>query len=127
MKAKTLLQVLSLSTNLYVILKDEELMKTLSSLAEKGKEKLDEILHDEEDEEAGSTERIIARLLVKAREAKADLEERIAKGAEAAYAKMHIAHTKETEQLRDQITLLELKLQVAEKRLSALEQFNTIS
>jgi hypothetical protein len=123
MKAKTLLQVLSLSTNLYVILKDEELMNKLSGMVEKGREHYHDVFHPDEDE---NPEPIIERLLAKAKEAKAELEERLSRAAESAYAKMHIAHTKEIEGLQEQLSQAESRLRATEARLAILEQSNPI-
>jgi polyhydroxyalkanoate synthesis regulator phasin len=123
MKAKTLLQVLSLSTNLYIILKDEELMNKLSELAEKGKDKLNDFFPEEEGEDSG---RIISRLIAKAKEAKEELEERMGRLAETVYEKMSIAHTKEIEKLQEQISLLELKLAETQNRVALMEQPNKV-
>ena len=123
MKAKTLLQALSLSTNLYIILKDEELMNKLSDLAEKGKDKLHDFFPEGE-EEGEDSGRIISRVMAKAREAKEELEERMGKLAETVYEKMSIAHTREIEKLQEQISLLELKLAETQNRVALMEQLN---
>lgn len=113
--------MLSLSTNLYVILKDEELMHKLSGMVEKGREHYNDVFHPDEDE---NPEPIIERLLAKAHEAKAELEERLNNAAEAAYSKLHIAHTKEIEKLQEQIYVTEGKLVAVETRLAVLEKTN---
>ena len=121
MRAKTLIELLTLSTNLYIISKDEEFMKNLSEMTKKGKEKVDDLIssfteHGEEDHET-----IMEKFLEKTKQAKEELEKKIEETAAKVYHKMHIAHTDQVETLAAEIKLLRNELALAEARMVNLE------
>lgn len=119
MRAKTFIDLLTLSTNLYMISKDEKFMNNLKEMAEKGKEKVSAFAgeftahHDEES--------LIERIKEKANEAREELENKIGEVAEKIYHKMNIAHTKQIEQLEGEIANLKRELALAEGRIVLLE------
>lgn len=117
MRAKTLIELMSLSATIYSIAKDKEFFERLQSMAEKGKEFVDEF--SEEDEE-GETQ-IIQKLIEKATQAKAEIEKKMEEVAINVYGKMHIAHTDQINQLQQQITDLQTQLALAQARIINLE------
>ncbi len=117
MRAKTIIELASLSATLYSIAKDKEFFERLHSMAEKGKEFVDEF--SEEDEE-GETQ-IIQKLIEKAGQAKEEIEKKMEEVAIAVYGKMHIAHTDEIAKLEEQIKALHTALSLAEARIVNLE------
>jgi len=117
MRARTLLELFSLSTNLYMIAKDKEFFERLGKMADKGKEYVDEFA--EEDEE-GETQ-IIAKLVEKATQAKEEIEKKMEEVAVKVYGKMHIAHTDDIKKLEEQIADLRKELALAEVRILHLE------
>lgn len=117
MRAKTLVELLTLSSNLYIIAKDKELFERLGAMAEKGKEIVDEF--SEEDEE-GETQ-VIAKLIQKASQAKEEIEKKMEEIAVTVYGKMHIAHTDEIRKLEEQIAELHKELLLAEARIVNIE------
>ena len=125
MRAKTLVELLTLSTNLYMISKDEEFMKNLSELVKKGRTKAGEILDgltgNGEDEEGDDEEKLLHRLLLKMQKAREDLEKQIEEKAAQVYKKMKIAHSDEIRDLREQIEKLKTELALTEARLVHLE------
>ena len=118
MKAKTLIQLLSLSTSLYMISKDEQLMNKVGAAAKKGKEKLNELYEDFSDE---SEESLTDKILQKAMEAKVELEKRIEETVITVYDKMKIAHTNEIKEMQTQMNDLKKELALAEARIVHLE------
>jgi len=118
MRAKTLIELLTLSSNLYMIAKDKEFFERLASMAEKGKEFVDEF--SEEDEE-GETQ-IIQKLIQKAAQAKEEIEKKMEEVAISVYGKMHIAHTDEIKKLEEQIAELRKELGISEVRIMHLEE-----
>ncbi|MCG3167023.1 MAG: hypothetical protein POELPBGB_02806 [Bacteroidia bacterium] len=121
MRAKTIIELMSLSATLYSIAKDKEFFERLHSMAEKGKEFVDEF--SEEDEE-GETQ-IIQKLIEKAGEAKVEIEKKMEEVAIAVYGKMHIAHTDEVKKLEEQVNALRTELALAEARIVNLETAKT--
>lgn len=121
MIAKTLLELFTLSTNLYMISKDEEAMKELMEIKNEVRNKtaaLIDSLAGEDDQ----TREIISKVLQKALQAKEELEKRADELARNIYHKMHIAHTDEIKKLSDEISKLKNELMLAEAKLINLEQ-----
>lgn len=114
MKAKTFLELASLSTALYTISKDQKLMEKLESLSEKGKEKINHFMKDIVVDENGKEMEFLDRLAQKAKETKDDLESKIGEMAATFYAKINVAHT-------DKILLLQSKLEQMQKDISLIE------
>ncbi|MEW6470191.1 MAG: hypothetical protein AB1458_14815 [Bacteroidota bacterium] len=123
MRVKTLIELLTLSTNLYMISRDEELMKKLSEMAKKGKEKINDLIDDFSDnEEEEGHEQLIGRLLHKAGQARQELEKKIEETVARAYEKMHITHTDQLNKLAEEVAGLKRELALAESRIINLEQ-----
>ncbi|MFI5163879.1 MAG: hypothetical protein ACHQHP_01385 [Bacteroidia bacterium] len=122
MKAKTLVELLTLSTNLYMISKDEEFMKNLSEMTEKGKKKVSDFIDDFSEEGDGGEEKLVQKILVKAKQAKEELEKKIEEIAVNIYDKMHIAHTDEIKKLAEEIERVKRELALAETKIINLEQ-----
>jgi polyhydroxyalkanoate synthesis regulator phasin len=118
MRAKTLLELMTLSTNLYMIAKDEQFLARVSELKEKGKEKLDDLL---EGLEGNDEESLSERLMNKATQAKEELEQKIGEMVVKLYDKMNIAHTEQIRSLQDQIDALKKEVALAEARIVNLE------
>ncbi len=114
MKAKTFLELASLSTALYTISKDTKLMEKLESLSESGKEKINNFMKDVVVDENGKEMEFLDRLAQKAKETKEDLESKIGEMAATFYAKINVAHT-------DKILLLQSKLDQMQKDVSLIE------
>ena len=114
MKAKTFLELASLSTALYTISKDTKLMEKLEALSESGKEKINHFMKDVVIDENGKEMEFLDRLALKAQETKDDLETKIGEMATAFYAKINVAHT-------DKILLLQSKLDQLQKDVSLVE------
>ncbi len=114
MKAKTFLELASLSTALYTISKDTKLMEKLESLSESGKEKINNFMKDVVVDENGKEMEFLDRLAQKAKETKEDLESKIGEMAATFYAKINVAHT-------DKILLLQSKLDQMQKDISLIE------
>lgn len=121
MKAKTLVELLTLSTNLYMISKDEEFVKNLSGMLKKGKEKAEDILDDFSEAGDESEEGLLHKFIHHAQKAKEELEKKIENTAAIVYQKMHIAHLDEVKKLAKEIELLKKELALAESRIVNLE------
>lgn len=122
MKAKSIIDLLTLSTNLYMISKDEEFMHNMNEMLKKGKEKVTGLAESLAAMPEEGDEKMISQLVQKAKEAREQLESRIELIAEKVYAKLHIAHTQETTRLAAEIEKLKRELALAESRILHLEQ-----
>lgn len=119
MKAKTVLELLAVTTNLYAMSKDKELIDKLTAMAEKGKDKIEDFVADfkENDEES-----ILAKLVLKAQQAKEEFEHKMEDVAERIYKKMQIAHINDIKDLQNKIDQLNVSLYEAEQKIKFVEQ-----
>ena len=124
MKAKTFLELVTLSSTLYTISKETHLMDKLSDLSEQGKEKLNAFMKEQQWDEDGKEMEFVDRLMHKANEAKEELELKIAEMVEAFYAKINVAHTNQIEELKREIDQLKKEVALAEARINHLEKGN---
>lgn len=121
MRPKTLIELLTLSTNLYMISKDEEFMQNFSEMMKKGKKKAEDLFDEFSDEGEEGEERLFQKFMHKAQKAKEELEKKIEETAVKVYGKMHIAHTDEIKKLSDEIERLKREMAMAEARIVNLE------
>ncbi|MGZ3866685.1 MAG: hypothetical protein ACXVC6_13025 [Bacteroidia bacterium] len=115
MKAKTLIELLTLSTNVYMITKDEKMMHNLSEMMQKGKEKISGLAEEfgfDEDEE-----KLMEKLAQKAHQAKEEFENKMEEVAKKVYEKVNIAHTDKVKELEN--TILNLQQRLAKMETSA--------
>ena len=122
MKAKTFLELMTLSTNLYMLSQDEALMAKLKSYMEQGKNKIDEFVSEPVVDENGNELEFVDKLLKKAHEAREDMNTKVEEMVTALYNKMNIAHTDKIKGLELRIEELSRQLALAEARINHLER-----
>jgi hypothetical protein len=122
MKAKTFLELASLSTALYTISKDAKLMEKLEALSDTGKEKINHFMKDVVIDENGKEMEFLDRLALKAQETKDDLETKIGEMATAFYAKINVAHTDKILLLQNKLDQLQKDVSLVEARINQLEK-----
>jgi len=123
MKAKTLIELLTLSSNMYLIAKDDAFWERLNEMTEKGKKTFNKVMDDFADED-GEEHSILEKFIAKAKQAREELEQKMEEVAVKAYKKMHIAHTDEIKKLEMEIEQLKKQLGLAEARIVIIEQKN---
>lgn len=121
MRAKTLVELLTLSTNLYILSKDEKFMKNVTEMAKKGKEKLDDFMEGFSEEGEEGEDSLMEKVMQKAHQAKEEFEKKMEEVAVTVYKKMNIAHTDDLELLAKKVEELEQKINLLESKLSDLE------
>ena len=122
MKAKTLVELLSLSATLYTIGKDEDFFHRLEEMAVKGKQKIGDLIEDFSDEGEDGESKLIAKLIHKAKQAKEELENRMEETAVKVYRKMNIAHADDLKSVLHKIEIMEKKLNLFEAQLADYSQ-----
>lgn len=121
MKAKTFLELVTLSANLYAISKETHLLDKVKELSEEGIDKINEFMKEKVLDENGNEVEFTERLLMKALEAREELERKIGEAVAVMYEKMNIAHTDKIKELEARIDQLNKDLALAEARLNHLE------
>jgi polyhydroxyalkanoate synthesis regulator phasin len=121
MKAKTFLELVALSANLYSISKETHLMDKLKDLSEDGKDKINSFMSEKVLDENGNEIEFMDRLMLKAQEAKDELEQKIGEMVATFYEKVNIAHVDKIKELEEKVELVKRELALAEARISHLE------
>jgi polyhydroxyalkanoate synthesis regulator phasin len=121
MKAKTILELATLSASLYTISKNTQIIEKMRQLAEEGKDKVNAFMKEHQVDEEGNDVEFVDKMLQKATELREDLEQKISQVVAELYEKLNIAHTDQIGQLEEKITLLSKDLALAEARIQHLE------
>lgn len=121
MKARTLVELLTLSSNLYMMSKDKELMEKFHKMTETGKEKINDFMKSEKDEDGNEIE-FLQKIALKAHDVKEELEAKIGEMVSQFYQKVNIAHTDEIKSLNIKIEDLSKTVALLEARLNRYEK-----
>jgi len=122
MKARTLVELLTLSSNLYMMSKDKELMEKLHNMADKGKDKINSFMSSTTRDEEGNEMEFLQKIAIKAHEVKEEMEHKIGEMVAQFYEKVNIAHTDEIQKLNVKIEDLSKQIALLEARLNRYEK-----
>ena len=114
MKTKTLLELLTLSSSLYFMLKDSNLVERFNELSEKGKDDLNKVASEVQLDDDGNELEFIDKIIFKTSQLKDELEEKVEELVVKFYKKINVAHL-------DEITALNEKLEKSDKKIALLE------
>lgn len=120
MKTKTMVELLTLASSLYYVAKDTHLLEKISDLSTKGKDNVNEFFSETQFDENGNELEFWDKLILKAKQAKEELEEMIEEKVVKFYKTVHIAHTDEILALNEKLEKLERKVALLEARLNRL-------
>ena len=121
MRTKTFVDLLLLSSNLYLIAKDTDAIEKIKEYSEKGKDKINNFVKEKVLDSEGNELEFVDKMMVKIKEAKQELEDKIEHVVERMYDKMKIAHTNEVDALQEKIEALTKDLSSATTRIKKLE------
>lgn len=121
MRTKTFIELLTLSSNLYVIAKDTDAINKIHALSEKGKDVINNFVSEKITDSEGNELEFVDKMVLKMHEAKEQLEQKIEEVVAAAYNKMHIAHTDELTKMNEKLEALSKELSLANSRIKDLE------
>lgn len=121
MRTKTLLELLTLSSSIYLIAKEAHLIERFNELSEKGKERLDKTLNESGKDEDGNDLELVDKIILKANELKLELEHKIEELVAQFYKKVKIAHLDEIKGLQEELRKAETSIALMEARLNRIE------
>ena len=121
MKAKTLLELVTLSSSLYTISKETHLMEKLTALSEQGKDKINDFMKESLVDADGNEIEFMDKLVLKAHQVKEELEAKIGEVVASFYEKVNIAHKDQLKGLELRMDQLSRDLALAEARINHLE------
>lgn len=114
MRTKTILELLTISAGIYHFAKDTQLLERISTLSEKGKEGLNELVSEDLLDEDGNEMEFVDKIIFKTSQLKHEFEEKVEELVTVFYKKVNIAHA-------DQITALTAQLEQSNKDIALLE------
>jgi polyhydroxyalkanoate synthesis regulator phasin len=121
MRTKTFLELLTLSSNLYLIAKDTNALEKIHEYSEKGKDKINDFVKEKITDSEGNELEFVDKMVVKLHEAKEELEGKIESVVVSMYDKMNIAHTDQIKNMEEKLEALTKELSLAASRIKDLE------
>jgi polyhydroxyalkanoate synthesis regulator phasin len=122
MKARTLVELAAISSTLYTISKDQELLDKLNQWADKGKEKINAFVKEKVVDENGKEMDFLEKLASRIETSRHDMEERVGDLVKTSYERMRIAHSDEIEKLSHQLDTLKKELAIVHSKLNKQEK-----
>lgn len=121
MRTKTFLELLTLSSNLYLIAKDSNALEKIHEYSEKGKTKINDFVKEKITDSEGNELEFVDKMVLKMHEAKEELEAKIEQVVATMYEKMNIAHTNQIDELKEKVESLAKEVSLAQERIKQLE------
>lgn len=121
MKTKTILELLTLSSSLYVLARDTQLLEKINEYSEKGKDNLNKMMSEPQLDENGNKLEFVDKIILKTQQLKEELNEKIEAQVAKFYKKINVAHLDEIKALNEKIEKLDMTVALLEARLNKLE------
>ena len=121
MKTKTILELLTLSSSIYIMAKDTELLEKINQYSKKGKDEINKILSESQLDENGNELDFTDKIILKANELKEEINAKIEEKVVKVYKKMNIAHLDEIKAINEKLEKANEKIALLEARLNILE------
>jgi hypothetical protein len=77
MKTKSIVELLTLSSSLYILARDTELLERIKELSEKGKNEVNKIISESKLDEKGNELEFVDKIFLKTHELREELNEKI--------------------------------------------------
>ena len=121
MKTKTLLEWLTLSTSIYYLAKDSQILEKINAYSEKGKDSINKMMSEPQLDENGNELEFLDKLILKTHQLRDELHEKIEAEVAKFYKKINIAHLDEIKALNEKIEKLDQTVALLEARLNKME------
>ncbi|MDH3381894.1 MAG: hypothetical protein OEL54_04270 [Flavobacteriaceae bacterium] len=121
MKTKTIIELLTLSSTLYFLAKDTQLLERIKEISEKGKDEINKIISESQLDENGNELEFVDKVILKSQEFRQELEEKIEELVVKFYKKINVAHIDEIKALNEKIEKSDMVIALLEARLNRLE------
>lgn len=121
MKTKTILELLTLSSSLYFIARDTQLLDKINALSEKGIDNLNKVMSESQLDENGNELEFVDKIILKTHQLKEELDEKIEELVVNFYKKINVAHLDEIKALNMKLEKLESTIALLEARLNKLQ------
>jgi polyhydroxyalkanoate synthesis regulator phasin len=122
MKTKTIIELLTLSSSLYVMARDAQILDKLGDISEKGKDNINKFMTERQLDENGNEMEFVEHIIAKVQELKEQLNEKIESQVVSFYKKINVAHLDEIKALNEKLEKLDATVALLEARVNHLEQ-----
>lgn len=122
MKTKTILELLTLSSSLYFMARDAQILDKLGDISEKGKDSINKFMEERQLDENGNEMQFIEHIVSKVQELKEQLNEKIETQVVSFYKKINVAHLDEIKALNEKFEKLDATVALLEARINHLEK-----
>ncbi|WP_439152952.1 hypothetical protein [Winogradskyella sp.] len=121
MKTKTLIELITLSSSLYVLARDTHLIDNIGDWADIKTKDINGLVSESVLDEDGNELPVMAKLKLKADHLKEELESKIEEAVSKVYKKINIAHLDDIKALQDKLEKADATIALLEARLNKLE------
>jgi len=121
MKTKTLIELITLSSSIYYLAKDTQLLERLKELSEKGIDRINKTSTEIQYDENGQEIQFMDKVILQTKQVKEDLEKEIEELVVKFYKKINIAHLDEIHALNEKVEKSNAEIALLEARLNKLE------
>lgn len=121
MKTKTIIELLTLSSSIYVLVKDTELIDRINEFSEKGKDGINKIFEKSQLDENGNELEFADKIILKTNELKEELYKKIEELVAQFYKKINVAHLDEIKALNENLEKSSASIALLEARINVLE------
>ena len=121
MKTKTIIELLTLSSSIYVLAKETNLLDRINDYSEKGKDGINKIISESQLDENGNELDFADKIILKTHELKEELYEKIEELVIQFYKKINVAHTDEIKALNENLEKSNALIALLEARINKLE------
>jgi len=121
MKTKTLLELLTLTSGIYYLARDTQLIDRINELTEKGRVSINKIISESQLDEDGNEMEFIDKVILKTTQVKEELEEKIEELIIKFYKKINVAHLDEIRALNEKVEKFDKAIALLEARINHLE------
>jgi BMFP domain-containing protein YqiC len=121
MKTKTLIELITLSSSLYVLARDTHALDKFSEWSADKAKDVNEIASESILDEEGNELQLLDKIRRKAEQVKTELEAKIEDVASKVYKKIHIAHIDDIKALQGNLEKADASIALLEARLNKLE------
>ncbi|MDH3697937.1 MAG: hypothetical protein OER83_05585 [Flavobacteriaceae bacterium] len=121
MKTKTLLELVMLSSSIYHLAKDAEVLERINQMSEKGKDNINKVASETILDDDGQPLELMDKIIYKTSQLKEEFEEKIEELVVKFYKKINVAHSDDIQALNEKLEKADMAIALLEARLNKLD------
>lgn len=121
MKTKTLLELVMLSSSIYHLAKDAELLERIQEMSAKGKDNINKAASETILDEEGNPMELMDKIVYKTSQLKEEFEQKIEELVVKFYKKINVAHLDDIQALDEKVEKADMAIALLEARLNKME------